>query len=316
MELLTVKQLSLPNSPLTVSRLGLGAGGFGTRLDHQRACALLEQFRAAGGNLVDTAHCYAAWLPGGDGASEQALGAALRDLGRADFVVATKGGHPGMAGYPRPERYLDPDTLRRDLDDSLARLGFAPVDLYYLHRDDPRVPVDELLGYLNSELADGRIRALGASNWSLERLQLAREHATAAGLTGFAITQDQWSLATPDWPEGDDPTMRYVTPSAAAWHVAASIPVAAYTSTAGGWFAGREVGVMRSPANVARRDRAVALADELSTTPTQVALAWLLAQPSEVIPLIGTGDPEHLAEAIGAMALELPPERVCWLRDG
>lgn len=311
-----MERLPLPGDTLTVSRLGLGAGGFGTRLDHQRACALLEQFRAAGGNLVDTAHCYAAWLPGGDGASERALGAALRVVGRAEFIVATKGGHPGMTGYPRPERYLDPDTLRRDLDESLDRLGFAPIDLYYLHRDDPRVPVDELLGYLNSEISGGRIRAIGASNWSLERLQRAHEYATAAGLTGFAITQDQWSLATPDWPESDDPTMRYLTPSAAAWHVATAIPVAAYTSTAGGWFAGREVGVMRSPVNVARRDRGVALAKELGTTPTQVALARLLAQPCEVIPLTGTGDPEHLAEAIGAMVLELSPDQAAWLRDG
>src|SRR3954471_18781148 len=131
-----------PNAPLA-SPFALGTAVWGSTFRGDEVDRLYDTFRAAGGNVFDSAHIYACWLPDGLGASEGALGEIVRRRGdRRDVLLATKGGHPNFAnGYPRPDRYLAPDVIRQDLTESLDRLGVDAIDLYFLHRDDPRVPV-------------------------------------------------------------------------------------------------------------------------------------------------------------------------------
>lgn len=309
--------VTMPGTGLEVSALGYGVAGFGTHVKGADADRLLAAFVDGGGNLVDTAHCYAYWLEGGLGASERELGACLSRLGVRDrVIVATKGGHPdGGAAYPKPDMYISAAVIASDLDESLERLGLDSVDLYYLHRDDPRVPAAEVIEILNVEVGRGRVRYLGASNWAVSRIAVANAHAAAHGLRGLVVSQVQWSLAVPTWTIGPDPTIRYVTPSDAAWHVASGVPIAAYSATANGYFAGvgHESGSFASPENELRCARAVELAGRIGCTPTQVALAWLLHQEPTVVPLFSTVSVDHLSEAMGATEVALSAEGVEWL---
>lgn len=306
----------IPNTTLTVSRLCLGLGDLGTRLTGAPATSLLAAFLAAGGNFVDTAHCYGFWGAGGIGASERELGRVIRELDcRAELVIATKGGHPAAdPDYPRPDGYLSPEVLASDIAESRERLGVEAIDLYLLHRDDTRVPAGEIIDALNTHIATGEIRYLGASNWSTDRIAAANAYAAAHGLRGFAVSQIQFSLATPDWPVTDDPTMRRMTAEIAAWHTQTSLPVMAYSASTGGFFAGRDGGYATSE-NLARRERARSLAGELGVTPAQIALAYLLNQPFPVIPIIGTLDEAHLAESLAAASIPLTPEQVAFLHQ-
>ncbi|MGC8784407.1 MAG: aldo/keto reductase [Armatimonadota bacterium] len=317
-----MQRIFIPRTTLSVSRLCLGTGVFGARIKGDNATRVVEEYLRLGGNFVDTAHCYAFWEPDGEaGCSERELGRIIRELDvREQIVLATKGAHPdGGPKYPRPDRYMSPEVIAQDIAESLQRMQIDTIDLYYLHRDDSRVPVDEIISALNEHVRAGRIRYLGASNWRTERIGQANRYAAEHGLQGFVISQVQWSLAVPNWQMGEDPTVRYVTPEDAGWYAAHNMPVAAYTSTAQGYFAGTEKGEQsfgNSPLNAARRERARHLAQQLGVTPTQVALAWLLHQKPLVIPIFMTGNVEHLRECMAAEEVKLTPEQVRWLAEG
>jgi aryl-alcohol dehydrogenase-like predicted oxidoreductase len=312
--------LPLPGTDLQVSELALGTAAFGTSLRGGDADRLLAQYLEAGGTFLDTAHCYAFWLEGGSGASERELGASLRRLGAWDrVVVATKGGHPAQgAAYPRPDDFLAPEVLASDVGESLERLGRDRIDLYYLHRDDGRTPVGEIIEALNGQIRQGRLRYLGASNWSVARIAEANSYARERGLQGFVVSQIQGSLAVPTWSTGPDPTTRRLGQEELEWHSGTGVPLVCYSATAGGYFsgAGKQNQLYDTPENAARRTRAHALAGEMGCTPTQIALAWLRAQPATVIPLFSTVNAEHLTEALGATQIRLSLEQSRWLRDG
>lgn len=313
--------VSLPHSELRVSVLCLGTGTFGVRIKNDQATQVVAEYVRLGGNFLDTAHCYAFWESDGEaGCSEREVGRIIRQLGiREQIVLATKGAHPhGGERYPRPDRYMAPEIVAQDLMESLERFQVQTVDLYYLHRDDPRVPVDEIVQALNEHVQAGNVRALGASNWSTERIAAANEYARSRGLHGFVISQMQWSLAVPNWTITADPTMRYVTSADAEWYADNGIPIAAYTATAQGYFAGTRNGEASfgNPVNAARRERARQLAQQMGVTPTQIALAWLLHQRPATIPIFMTGNPEHLRECMEAVELTLTPQQVHWLEYG
>ena len=156
-----MERVALAGTDLSVSRLCYGGAGFGTAVRGADLDALIDAFRDAGGNFFDTAHIYAYWAPGGDGASERALADYFRRRGgRAEAVIATKGGHPGRPGYRTVDGYLSRGRLQADIDDSLGRLDTDTIELYWLHRDDTRLEVAEILGTLNDEIKRGRIRHL------------------------------------------------------------------------------------------------------------------------------------------------------------
>lgn len=315
-----MQQHRLAGMSRDVSALCFGMGGFGTTTRGDKTDLMISTYLEAEGNFFDTAHCYLFWEENGNGASERELGASLRRLGvRDQVVVATKGGHPDAgAAYRRPDAYLSEKVLTSDIDESLERLGDERIDLYYLHRDDPRIPVEEILGFLNREIERGRIGALGASNWSVQRIAEANNAAARDGLHGFVVSSVMASLADPDWKIGPEPTMRYVTSDEENWHTATQFPIVAYSATGTGYFARTPESDKppANPANEARRARAQSLAAELGASPTQVALAWLLHQPYPILPLFGTTNPKHLAEILASTAITLTPEQVRWLRHG
>ena len=318
-----MKKLQLADSNLNVTQFALGCMQFGGRASRAESAALIDCYRDAGGAFFDTAHCYCFWEDGGDGRSERILGKYLRENEcRDDVVVATKGGHPAVPGYRRHDEYLTPCRVAADIDDSLGRMQIDHIDLYWLHRDDPRVDVGAILDILNNEVRRGRIRCFGGSNWTSQRLAEANRYAAEHGIDGFVASQPRWSLLEYDamsQAERLEPgVLLHLDAADRAWHRDSQVPVVPYGPTGKGFFAtgGDAAERFRNRENLARAERTQALADELGSTANQVALAWLLHQPFPVVPILGTSQVPHLEDALGAANVSLTPAQVAWLERG
>jgi aryl-alcohol dehydrogenase-like predicted oxidoreductase len=317
---------AIAHSDLMVSPLCYGVMRFNLQTRGEADFERYRQYRDAGGNFFDTAHVYASWLPHGTGASEKALGACLRRYGDRDqVVILTKGALPGMGSiYPRPSDCMTPEVIAADISESLERLQIDTIDIYMLHRDDPRHAVGEIIETLNAEIARKRVRYLGASNWPTARLAAANAYAKAKNLQGFIISSPQWNLGQQNHlsvlPDGSfDQSVLPLSPDDIRWHATHRFPVMPWNPTAYGYFAdarGSNPMSFDNPTSGARRERARQLAATLGCSPTQVALAYLRSHPFPVFPVVGTLDPEHLADALGAASIRLSPGQVDWLRDG
>ncbi len=270
-----------------------------------------------GGNCIDTAHIY------GFGESEKALGRWLEQSGRRDdILLITKGCHPRVdeAGRFGPPR-VTPEAIHTDLTESLERLGIDHVDLYLLHRDDETVPPGPLLEALNEEKASGRIRAFGASNWTVKRLDEANQYAAEHGLAGFAASSPGLSLPRPvamQFPGtlfADDDTRR--------WHAETRLPVFAWTSLAAGFASGRfrpddtdvdeSTRAFFSEDNFERMRRAQEVAERRNASALQVALAFVLGQEFPVVALVGPSRVENLHGTLGALDVDLTPDEMRYL---
>lgn len=299
-----------------VSRLVMGCDN---QPDIRHASVMFDHYFERGGNTFDTAHIY------GRGRMESLLGAWMANRGvRDDIVIIGKGAHT-------PANF--PDRVAPQLDVSLERLGTDHVDLYFLHRDNPDVDVAEWIDVLNRECDAGRVRAFGASNWSLERVRAANAYAHANGLRPFVAVSNQFSLARmvdPVWPG----CVSASTPDWRAWLAAEGLALFPWSSQARGFFTSRFDAVRARESsgvdprygnqpsddemrrcwfaadNFARRERAVAMAAARGVAPIVVALAWVLSQPFPCFPLIGPRVLAETAESLTALGLALTPDEL------
>jgi aryl-alcohol dehydrogenase-like predicted oxidoreductase len=330
-----LKQLLIAGTSLRVSEMTLGTMNWGSSVSHERMFELYDLYRAAGGNVLDTAHLYACWQNrangrNGLGASEEAIGHLLknRDGERRRLVIISKGGHPSFApDYVRQADYLSPELVRKDLTESLSRLGLPMIDLYFLHRDDRRVPAGEIVDLLNELVSEGRIRYFGASNWSAARIAEANAYATREGLMGFVASQPEYSLAVPKagvqiggiWaaPEpADDLATRFLTATDLAWHHQTGFAAFCYSPTARGYFATggtKAADAFDHPETRARLARAQELAAKKGATANQIALAWLRGRKFPAMPIVGPSTVEHLKDALGAAEVKLSEQETEWL---
>lgn len=300
-------------SNLSVSHLALGTGSWGPADGNFEA--LYSTYRAAGGNCFDSAHCYAFWMDR-LGAPERALGQLVRKYDdRKNVIICTKGCHiTGGPKYPRPAHYMSPELLASDINDSLERLEMDAIDLYYLHRDEPAVPVDEILDALHAHQTAGRIRHYAASNWSTARLDEANAYCQKRNIPAFAASQVLYNLAHLTKPLAPD--MQFLPAGQEAWYAQTQTPLFAYSPNANGYFNGRTAGGYDNPTSNARRERCQRLAQQLGATPSQIALAYLLSQPFPVVPITGTTKLEHLTDALGATTFRLTDQQRAWLVNG
>ena len=312
---------TLPGITRPLSVLCLGTANYGSAYTRDESFALLDAFAEAGGNFLDTAHVYADWLPDGHGASERTGGEWLRTRGvRAGFAVATKGGHPRLETMERSR--LRPEDLTCDLTESLERLGTDYIDLYWLHRDDPAVPVGEILGALNEHLTAGRIHALGASNWRPARLKAAAEYAQAHGLTGFAASQIGWSLAIPNQTQGQWYDSRHMDATALEYYRAVGLKVIPFSPQAGGFFAhpydpaDAKYALYHNAVNVGRWERVQKLAKERGVSANAVALAYILEHPCGGAAVIGPRTIEQLRDSVRAVGLGMSGVERRFLENG
>jgi aryl-alcohol dehydrogenase-like predicted oxidoreductase len=215
-------------------------------------------------------------------------------------------------------------SITQDLDDSLRRLSVDHVDVLLVHRDDERLPIEPIIDTLQAQVAAGRARAIGVSNWRLPRLDAAIAYATSTGGAPLAVSSVYLGLATPSKPmvpgcvdACDDASL--------AWYAANGVALLAWSSQSSGYFepgwdpAGLPdflVETYDTPANRDRRARAQQLATELGVTATQVAVAWVLGQAPRAVALAGARDVAALQAAWSAADIQLTPAQRAWLQSG
>jgi len=313
----------IPGIEKSVSRLALGTAFFTVR-EQWAWFELLDAFLEQGGTLIDSARVY--------GDSEEVIGQwmASRGVPRERLVLITKGAH-GTGVIPEAEY---PQVVGEELDTSLRLLGTEYVDLYFLHRDNLEMPVAEILEPLNEEIARGRVRAIGASNWEYRRLREAAEYAQKRDLTGFAAVSNNLSLPRPA--AAFYPGLVWVEEEGERWHTETGVPLIPWSSQARGFltgqwsrrsrdeaaaaglaektFDGRMLKVYGTDENYERLERAGALgAEKGGYSAMEVGLAWLLHKPFPMAPVIGARNREELGSCVRAADLALTAEEVGWL---
>ncbi len=301
---------NITNLSKPVSRLVLGSTILSPP-DRKNAFALLDEHVKLGGNAVETAHQY------GEGDCERMIGAWMKDRSARDqFVVITKGGHP----FDGRSRLME-GCVRADLEESLRRLQTDYVDMFMLHRDDPDKPVEEIVDLLNVLHKEGKVRAFGGSNWTPQRIDAANEYAKATNQIPFSVCSPHFSLAVPHrqpW-HGCLPLMRSDLP----WYRKHNIGVIAWSSLARGFFTGLYSpehpdadGVVEAwftKDNFARLKRAQDLAKQKGTTPTAIALAYVLSQQFKPFAAVGSRTIEELRDSFSAFKIELTEKELHWL---
>jgi aryl-alcohol dehydrogenase-like predicted oxidoreductase len=305
---MVIEQRALGSSGIRVAPLALGGNVFGWTADEKTSFAILDAFVDAGGNMIDTADVYSAWVPGHRGGeSEAVIGRWLkRDPAKRDkVVIATKVGF--MAG-------LAPETIASSCEASLARLGIETIDLYYHHKDDPAVPLADSLGAMDALVKAGKVRAVGLSQYSADRLDDAIRTAQDNGLVPPCALQTWYNLVERDKLEGP---LRNV----ALAHGLAILP---FYGLANGFLTGKyrtkeDLGKSTRGDRVAgyledKGMRVLAALDrihaETGAPRATIALAWTNAQPGIAATLASATSLAQLAELTASMHLQLSPEQI------
>jgi aryl-alcohol dehydrogenase-like predicted oxidoreductase len=297
---------SLGSSGINVSALGLGCMGmtwaYGPT-DEAECFQVLRRYVELGGNFFDTAEVY------GPHTNEELLGRFLREVPRESAVVATKFGFKFVNGGRTNDVDSSPENVRRACDESLSRLGIDHIDLYYQHRVDPNVPIEDTIGALKELVAAGKIRAIGLSEAHPETIRRATKVHPVAAL------QSEYSLWTRD----------VETNGVLATCRELGVGFVPYSPLGRGFL----TGAIQKPSdldpsdwrlsnprfaeavfenNLKLAEAVKALAAKKNCTPAQFALAWVLAQGNDMIPIPGTKRLKYLEDNMGALAVELTAE--------
>jgi aryl-alcohol dehydrogenase-like predicted oxidoreductase len=302
-----MKRRKLGNTGFEILPLALGGNVFGWTIDELSSFKILDAFIAAGFNFVDTADVYAKWVPGNKGGeSETIIGNWLKkSRKRSEVIVATK---VGMEMAP-DKKGLSAAYIFRAVEDSLKRLQTDYIDLYQAHKDDPETPLEETLGAFGKLMKEGKVRAIGASNYSGPRLLQALEVSEKHGLPAYRTMQPEYNLYDRAEYEKD----------LEAICVANGLGVIGYFSLASGFLTGK----YRSEADLSKSQRGGRVkkylnergfrilkaldevAAQYNSTPARVALAWLIARPSIAAPIASATNLGQLKDLIEATKLPL-----------
>jgi aryl-alcohol dehydrogenase-like predicted oxidoreductase len=292
---------------LVVSRLCLGTMYFGTSVSVKASRELLDTFVNAGGNFIDTANKYACWLPGAQGGeSELLIGQWLRDRGhRHRLVIATK---IGLA-MPGVEAGLRAPQIEAQCEASLRRLGIETIDVMYAHADDRTTPLEEsLLAFTRLQKA-GKIRHVGASNYTAWRLAAAAAVSRHLDIPGFVVAQVRHSLLRADpWIPQEFPIQVPATPELLDGCENLGLRVLAYSPLLGGVYDRQDRPLPPSYRTLANERRLVSIrrmARDRGVTANQLALAWLMSARHEVIPVITASRTEQLIENLNSLAITM-----------
>ncbi len=302
-----MKLRQLGRSGLMVSPLCFGGNVFGWTVDQPASFKLLDAMLDGGCNFIDTADVYSRWVPGHQGGeSETIIGNWFKKSGkRAQVVLATK---IGMG--PAPDgKGLAKSHIVRGIEDSLKRLQTDYIDLYQSHKDDEKTPLEETLEAYALLIRQGKVRAIGASNYSAPRLAEALRVARARGLPLYQSLQPHYNLCDRAGYEAElEPLCR-----------AMGVGVIGYYSLASGFLSGKyrsEADLSKSPRGGGvksylneRGFRILGALDQVAaqhkSTPTAVALAWLMARPGVTAPIASATSAAQLEQLLAAMELQL-----------
>jgi aryl-alcohol dehydrogenase-like predicted oxidoreductase len=309
----------LPAGP-EPSVICLGTADLGSRFDRDASFQMMDLFVELGGNFVDTANNYANWLPGERSISEKTIGQWMALRGNRDRIfLATKGAHP-REGKAQRECLRRADIMA-DLEDSLKNLRTDRIDLYWLHRDAPDHPVEEILETLNEQANAGKIRGFGCSNWQTPRMRAARTYAAQQGLRSFVANQPLWNIGVVDLTAFSDRTLTQMDDAMWDFHRATGLPAVPYASQANGFFHKLAQGktdrigpqthlIYKSPANQQRLRRVLQVAEETGFSVTQIVLGYLLGQPFPTFPIVGCQSLDQLKDSMTAGDVQLTARQV------
>jgi aryl-alcohol dehydrogenase-like predicted oxidoreductase len=309
-----VQKRPLGKSSLSIAPLAFGGNVFGWSADEKRSFELLDAFVDAGGNLIDTADVYSAWVPGNRGGeSETIIGKWLKRSGkREQVVISTK-----VAKWAE-QPGLSPVNIQQAVDGSLRRLQIDCIDLYQAHEDDASVPLVETLDAFARLIEAGKVRVIGASNYGAARFADALAVSKQHGLPRYESLQPEYNLVSRTGYEKElEPLIR-----------AENIGVISYYALASGFLSGK----YRSAADLAKSTarggsvkkflnphglQVLAALDAVAAahhaTPAQVALAWLIARPGLTAPIVSATSVEQLHELLGATSLQLSHDEIAQL---
>lgn len=309
-----MKNRKLGHSVLEVAPFAFGGNVFGWSADEQRSFDLLDAFVDGGGNLIDTADVYSAWVPGNRGGdSETIIGKWLkRSDKREQVVIATKVGKWGeQPGLSRA-------NIQQAVEGSLKRLQTDCIDLYQAHEDDASVPLVETLEAFARLIEQGKVRVIGASNYSADRLADALEISRERNLPRYETLQPQYNLMDRAGYEKDlEALIRRE-----------NLGVISYFSLASGFLSGKyrsEADLTKSPARGGavekylnpRGQQVLSALDTIAAahqaTPVQIALAWLIARPGITAPIASATSTQQLGELLQAMSLQLTHDEIAQL---
>ncbi len=310
-----------PELGKNLSRLVYGTGsGRIMDGDEDSAGKCLEMAWEAGFRVFDSAHSY--------GRAEENLGQWLTSKNREEMVILDKGCNPGMAGS---DDVMNRDTICRQLEQSLQKLHTDYIDIYLLHRDDPAVPVDEIVDTLNDLKRQGMIRMFGGSNWEYTRVRDACDYAEKNGLTAFQAAGPSCSIV----PMVRDPWGRSVGltgekyADSRAWYRKDQMYLFTYSSLGRGFLSGKysplrgddihqclpeaPITEYDCPENAETLRRAEVLAQKRNCSVSQICLAYLLRLPLNLYPLVSPGTREHIEDNVSAFQIHLTEEDCTWL---
>ena len=296
------------NTDLTVSAIALGTDVYGTDLSVKDSEELLDCYTSFGGNVIDTAKIYADWAEGEKSRSEKLIGSWLKKRGiRNEIIISTKGGHPELNTMNVSR--LSKEELTEDLNASLKNLQTDYIDIYWLHRDDTKVPVSDIAETLNGFVKSGKVRYLGLSNWTAARIDEINRYCSKNGLAPIIASQIQYSIATPNY-ENNDPTLVIMNDTEYKYYKNEGLCVFAYASQAKGFFSKIHAGGIENLSEKARErylneksletyERLKILSEETNHTIGELVIASLTSNKDFLtIPIVGCKNTVQLKESI------------------
>ncbi|MDD2533793.1 MAG: aldo/keto reductase [Eubacteriales bacterium] len=319
-----MRQWMIPDTDLFISSIVMGTGNFSVETEAD-AMRRIDHFADCDGNLLDTANSYGKLRTSDPNSAEQIIGRWLKQSSQgSSMMISTKGGFPPFEDLTNSR--LTVDDVTADLELSLQTLGRDTIDIYYLHRDDPSIPVADLLGMLRDFRQQGKIRYYGLSNWSTDRVAEAIALEKKQVDKALLAIQNRWSLVRYNDRAAIDPTV--VAMDWPAWELfkKENMAVMPYSSLGKGYFSkylqntcSMTEKLRRYYENDLNKHRADALKQlhkETGYSISQLVLAWLLQQPMPVFPVVGFSKNEQLRDAVEAAGMNLSFSQIEMLNAG
>jgi len=303
-----MKMRNLGRSQIEIPAVVFGGNVFGWTADEATSFRLLDELMDAGLNAIDTADVYSIWAPGHKGGeSETILGKWMQARNnRGRVTIATK---VGMA--MGENKGLSAAWIGRAVEDSLRRLQTDCIDLYQAHVDDGDVPLEESLGAFSRLIEAGKVRAIGCSNYTADRLQAALDISSKHGLPRYESVQPQYNLVHRQEFEGElaELCARENIGSISFYGLAAGFLSGKYRTPADAEKSSRgRVSTLMTERNLAILDVVLNVAREEQTTPSAVAIAWLISRPHLTAPIVSATSSAQLREIVDAVSLQLSPQ--------
>lgn len=306
-----MEKRKLGNTDLVVAPIAFGGNVFGWTIDEQTSFGILDRFTDAGFNLIDTANVYSRWKPGNQGGeSETIIGNWLKSRNnRQEVIIATKVGADMGNG-----KDISKANILKEVDNSLKRLQTDYIDLYFSHYDDEKTPVEETLEAYQELIKAGKVRSIGASNFSAARLKESLDASKMSGLPKYEVYQPEYNLYSRQQYEVEyEPIVQEY-----------QLGVTNYYALASGFLTGK----YRSEADLNKSQRGGGIksflnergfkilealdqvAERRASQPASVAIAWLIARPSVTAPIASVTSMEQLKDLEHAANLKLSAEDI------